>query len=858
MTTRVQASSFLRWSMFVLLLAALAGAGWGIFAIVSAQNRLSWLATLQATAERYVSSLKDVETAYRGYAIVGEEDFLEPYRSAEADLGRNATALLDAAGNAGLSPAIAERMTAKGQSILGFGGEIIDARRRSFEEARNLAATKRGKAIMDSVRADLNEIQGWIDGNVQMLSERTRQVYAPLAGLALLIAVGAAGTLLYQARRAQAASVRTRALLADVIERAPVGLALIDGDLRISQINRMLSALAPNGLAVGQPLRAALPAIGQRLEERAALAVARRKGWADESAEDVLEAEQAGTMRYYKADVFPVLLPAEGGGERPGAGIVLSDMTRQREWEMELEEAKDEAEAANRAKSAFLANMSHELRTPLSAVLGYCELIEEDLRDLGEERVLTDLNKIALNAKHLLQLINDVLDLSKIEARKMDVHVEEFSLSKLFTEIEAATGSLIAKQSNALVIDSGQNNRVLVTDDLKLKQILLNLIGNAAKFTTNGTIALKAETTDMNGTLHARFTVTDTGIGMSAEQLSHLFQRFTQADQSTTRKYGGTGLGLALSRALTIMLGGTIEVDSKQGEGTRFTVTIPERYEKPTLEAEPVEDIAEPLAPRASRPDHAPVLIVDDDPQARELLSRHLAKEGFAIESATNGKEALTALAKHRPLAVLLDVLMPGMDGWRVLKEIRANPGTADIPVFMQTVLDDENFSYALGATGHLKKPVKRKDIAEALRGIVREDAADDIIVLDDDVGASSRLKRLLAKDGWEVKLIASAEDALKAVSERRPKLILVDLVMPGMDGYAFIRKLKENPLNRDIPLIVMTGEDIRSPRVRSLKKDTAGIIQKGSTTMAELVADLRRFADGESSQAKPESTSAH
>ena len=491
--------------------------------------------------------------------------------------------------------------------------------------------------------------------------------------------------------------------------------------------------------------------------------------------------------------------------------------------------------------------MSHELRTPLTAVLGYCELIEEDLRDLGQEAILADVSKINFNARHLLGLINDVLDLSKIEAQKMDVHAIEFTVGAMLVELEAATGSLIAKNNNTLSLTAEAPDTVMMTDDLKVKQVLLNLIGNAAKFTTEGQISVHVAQVEEGGAPHTRFTVKDTGIGMSPEQLANLFQRFAQADETTTRKYGGTGLGLALTRALSSMLGGRIEVESAEGQGTTFTVTVPTRYEKKVVDAETGRELA---PEQKSEPGDAPkrkvpsVLVVDDDPSARELLTRNLEREGFAVATASSGAEALAMIQASRPLAVLLDVMMPGLDGWHVLRAIRENPETKDIPVIMQTVLDERNFAYALGASSYLKKPVHRNALAEALQALTINTAGHEVLIVDDDEAANQRLMAMLHRDGWNCRMALNGVEAMKALAEHVPDLVLIDLIMPEMDGYAFIREVRKNPELDALPLVVMTAEDVRSDKVRKLSSETAGIVQKGSMPLADLVADLRRFAD--------------
>ncbi|HRC73310.1 MAG TPA: response regulator [Candidatus Competibacter sp.] len=849
MINRAVASPVTRYALLGLTVLSLAGIAWSLYTVLANQTRISWQMTLQVTAERYTSALKDVETGQRGYTIAGNEDFLAPYYQAKAVLDGYTAALAEAAVNAGLPDEILPRMIAQGQTVLKFAETAIAARKRSFAEAQALVETRIGKNAMDKVRQDLLLVQVWAQRAGDLVRDQNRRVQVPTTIVSLLALALTIWLFMYFAARAKRATIHARSLMADVIERAPVGVALLDKTLHISQANRAFAKMVTeNGsLKAGQALVTAAPQIEGHLRPRVQKAITERFRFKDEGADQTLDLAFDDQPSYLKADVFPVTLVSDEGAQSPGVGVVLNDVTRQRASERELEIARDAAESANRAKSTFIANMSHELRTPLTAVLGYCELIEEDLRDLGQEAILADVSKINFNARHLLGLINDVLDLSKIEAQKMDVHAIEFTVGAMLVELEAATGSLIAKNNNTLSLTAEAPDTVMMTDDLKVKQVLLNLIGNAAKFTTEGQISVHVAQVEEGGAPHTRFTVKDTGIGMSPEQLANLFQRFAQADETTTRKYGGTGLGLALTRALSSMLGGRIEVESAEGQGTTFTVTVPTRYEKKVVDAETGRELA---PEQKSEPGDAPkrkvpsVLVVDDDPSARELLTRNLEREGFAVATASSGAEALAMIQASRPLAVLLDVMMPGLDGWHVLRAIRENPETKDIPVIMQTVLDERNFAYALGASSYLKKPVHRNALAEALQALTINTAGHEVLIVDDDEAANQRLMAMLHRDGWNCRMALNGVEAMKALAEHVPDLVLIDLIMPEMDGYAFIREVRKNPELDALPLVVMTAEDVRSDKVRKLSSETAGIVQKGSMPLADLVADLRRFAD--------------
>ncbi len=459
-------------------------------------------------------------------------------------------------------------------------------------------------------------------------------------------------------------------------------------------------------------------------------------------------------------------------GNRDELGALASNVNRMSE---QLGDLYQQLEMASEHKSAFLASMSHELRTPLNAIIGYSEMLYETAQDDGQEEFLPDLAKIRDAGRHLLGLINDILDLSKIEAGKMDLYLEEVDLAGLVEEVRSIVEPLVAANANHLEIVCPARLGTFYTDRTKLKQSLLNLLSNAGKFTHDGRVKLEVRPADRE----ISFIVSDTGIGMTEEQQGRLFQAFSQAELSTTRRYGGTGLGLAITKHFCEMLGGGITVESVPEQGSTFTVTLPDHGRAATA-ASAIPEGAEHAAL---------VMIVDDDPNARDLLAATVRREGYRVIEATDGETALALAREWHPDAVTLDVLMPRMDGWAVLTAFKSDPELAEIPVIIVTVLADRGIAVSLGAAEFLTKPVDRARLAATIRQHVYGSGV--VLVVDDETESRQIARRHLDKLGWEV---AEAEDGGGALhwllQNPRPAMILLDLVMPGMNGFAFLEEL--------------------------------------------------------------------
>ena len=493
---------------------------------------------------------------------------------------------------------------------------------------------------------------------------------------------------------------------------------------------------------------------------------------------------------------------------------------------------------ASKLKSQFLANMSHELRTPLNAIIGVTEMLHEDARDLKREDEVEPLERVLRAARHLLELINDILDLSKIEAGRMDIHVETFDIAPLVEDAITTIGPLAAKNGNELIVRCPEDIGEMHADQTRIRQALLNLLSNANKFTEHGRVTVTAARTAVDGAAMITLAVTDTGIGLSPEQMGRLFQEFVQADSSTTRKYGGTGLGLAISRRFCQMMGGDITVTSELGAGSTFTICLPAQIES----AQPLPVIR---AARALRHSTGPVkgslvLVIDDDQTVREVMGRYLEREGFVVRTASGGREGLELAHQLRPAAITLDVNMPDLDGWTVLAAIKGNPLLSDIPVVLVTIEDNRSRGYSLGAAEYMTKPVDRERLVRLLHGICSTSARKVLLVDDDEIMRES-VRRALEQEKWEVTEARNGRDALERIAVGVPDVIVLDLMMPEMDGFEFLVKLRQRSEWHEIPVLVVTAKDLSADEHRRLSGDVERVMQKNASELGELLRELGR-----------------
>ncbi len=616
--------------------------------------------------------------------------------------------------------------------------------------------------------------------------------------------------------------------LLDAIESISEGFALFDAQgalvLANSRYARMLRGVDDQPFEPGETMSGILAQLAR--DGRLSVDDADSGAWSRALAE-------GGGVREIKLGARWLRI----GERRVGASgtvVILSDISPLKEREHLLEQARDRAMDATRTKSQFLANMSHELRTPLNAVIGISEMLREDAEDDEMEEYLEPLDRIRGAGKHLLGLINEILDLSKIEAGRLELAPEPVDLASLLRDVLLTARPLADRNANRLEDQIAPDLGTIIADPMRLRQILLNLLSNACKFTENGLVHLSAVREERDGLPGFRVAVRDSGIGMTPEQLGKLFQDFAQADATTSRKYGGTGLGLAISRRLAMMMGGDVTVVSAPGEGSEFTLWLPEGG-VPEAGDEPADDRETDAAARGRT-----VLVVDDDPDAREVLRRILTAEGLEVTTAADADEAFARLHESRPAMITLDVMMPGTDGWALLRQIKSDPAMAEIPVAMVTILDEQNRAFALGAADFVTKPVDAERLKSVLNrhGVGRRRPL--ALMVEDDADQRLILRRVLESAGWDALEAEDGVEGLEILDEGETiDLILLDLMMPRLDGFGFVARMRERPAGSAPPIVVITAADLSEDDRKRLDDGVQSIMGKSDRLRDELLAAL-------------------
>ena len=641
-------------------------------------------------------------------------------------------------------------------------------------------------------------------------------------------------------RESEAHAARAHAILNDAIESINEGFALFDADDRLLLCNdRYRDLLYPGMQQMVTP--------GITFEEilRNAIDKGLIHAVGADGGEDV-DGWVAARLERHRNPGGPHIQQRSSGfwvqiNERKTSdgGIVATyaDITELKLREVELAAAHDKAMEASRAKSEFLANMSHELRTPLNATIGYSELMLEEAEDMGHDMYIQDLKKIQMAGKHLLSLINDVLDLSKIEAGKIELFFEDFEIAGMVEEIASTIAPLIEKNGNTLVVNCAKDLGVMHSDVTRIRQVLLNLLSNASKFTEGGKVTIEAARSATNGRDDIVIKVVDEGIGMSAEQVEKVFEAFTQADSSTTRNYGGTGLGLAITKTFCEMLHGEITCVSAPDKGSTFTVRLPADAAgmAASVAADAPTEIVGPAGAQT-------VLVIDDDPNVRDLLSRHLNKSGYRVATSSAGPDGLKRAREIQPDAITLDVLMPGMDGWAVLTALKDDEALSDIPVIMVSMLDDRSLGYSLGAADYLTKPVEHARLLAVLRKHCPTKGSGQVLIVEDDTATREMIRRMLNKAGWRTVEAENGLVGLERLAEEAPAAILLDLMMPEMDGFEFLARLRNKKAWRSIPVIVVTAKTLTAADHKRLRGSVEMLVAKSGDEIGTILAGLKKM----------------
>jgi signal transduction histidine kinase/DNA-binding response OmpR family regulator len=607
----------------------------------------------------------------------------------------------------------------------------------------------------------------------------------------------------------------------------------------------------------------------------------------------LLEERLEGQERVVEIFSNPVL-EAEG---TTGAVMFGKDVTRRLQAEEALRVAKEDAELANRAKSQFLANMSHELRTPLNSVIGFANILLKNKKDNLSQQDLGFLDRILTNGRHLLALINEVLDLAKIEAGRMEPELTSTDLGELVQETVDQLEGQAREKRVTLVADLPAGAGRVETDAPKLKQVLINLVGNAMKFTEGGRVTVRVELGPDGHTPDA-VAVEDTGIGIPQDRLDAIFEAFQQADGGTARKYGGTGLGLTISRSICNLLGYELTVTSEVGRGSTFTVHLVKDDVEVVVVEDPggahLKDAAEPARPdaaehagrgdgdagheerdeivgldttssgldlieltptdeereRAAGPtplrraghDELLVLVIDDEVDSRVLMRHYLEDLGCTVYSATSGAEGVAMARERRPDLITLDLMMPGMSGWEALRVLKEDSQLRGIPVVVVSIVAAEDRGRLLGAVDLLTKPVDRDDLLRVLwRNLVRHGPAR-VLLVDDDSDARITVSEYLRDAGLQVRAVQNGEEALRAVEEEAPDAVILDLRMPVMDGFTFLDRLRETPYNSGLPVVVLTSHDLSGEEREHLQDKASTVLAKGAEVEARLREALGSF----------------
>jgi len=502
----------------------------------------------------------------------------------------------------------------------------------------------------------------------------------------------------------------------------------------------------------------------------------------------------------------------------------------------DLNKKNRELEESTRLKSEFLANMSHELRTPMNSIIGFTGRVLKKAADKLDARQLKNLQTVERNAHHLLGLINDLLDISKVEAGRMELFPEYVKLDALMNEVRDLTNSLWQEKGLTFTMELPDTSTSLYVDRVRLKQVLINLVSNAVKFTESGGVVMHASTEKSGSDHTVSIAVQDSGIGMQPDDLQFIFEAFRQADGSNTRAYGGTGLGLNITKTFIELMGGHITVSSIYGEGSVFTVCLPQQHPGTTTGTQS-DPVAATPSPSDANDGKALILCIDDNADVLELFQQCLSDDGYRVMCANSGDAGLKIARERRPAAITLDVQMPHKDGWSVLQELKSDPTTKDIPVLMATMMDNKALGMKLGAIEYLEKPIVPEKLLQSIKYARLLGETREVLVVDDDAGVRELMQQVFEDAHMQVRLAVDGVDAMVQMRAQSPDLIVLDLMMPNMDGFEVIRNMQADDRLKRIPLIVSTAKTLSHDEIHWLESHASQVMIKGGMELNKMVA---------------------
>lgn len=797
-----------------------------------------------------LANLMEAESGQRGFIITGDERHLSTYADATATILRQVSRLRTQTSE---DPDQQQRLAQLSSLIstrLRLMTSVIDTRRAGGEVAAGqLVATGGGTEVMDSIRV---VAAGFERTELDRLARRTarararaRMAVGIIGGgslFAFLVVLGSGLVIrrdMTERRRAEHALRESETLLSQFMENLPIGVMVIDEAWQPRFANNAAveilgpSVLIDNG---GPPLELLTASADVYPEKQRPLnrALAGETCSVDDAAVRV-----DGRLIPLQVSAAPIY---DASGRIAYAIAAFDDITARRDDEVALRDAVESAEAASRTKSDFLARMSHELRTPLNSVIGFATILLKNKAGNQRDQDLAYLERILENGKHLLLLINDILDLSKIEAGKVEIEQDTTDLNELVASVTAQFDMHENRDTVPVITDLPDRVDSVVTDPARLRQILINLVGNAVKFTERGSVTVSVDVKPGTRTAVA-IRVADTGIGIPADRLEAIFDAFEQAESSTTRKYGGTGLGLPISRALCELLGYRLRVGSRVGEGTVFTVDMRPGEARPDAaprELGPGADVPASDATVRGRSGERLVLVVDDEPDSRILLTHYVEEFGCRAVTTYSATSALMLARELKPDLITVDLMMPELNGWQLLRGLKDDPELADIPVVIVSVVAEESRASLLGALELLQKPVDRSELFSVLRRVVGN-ARARILIIDDEADARHVLQDMLEDHASAVRSARNGQEALAVLRNFEPDLVITDLVMPVMDGMTFLEIFRSTPRFQHVPVIVVSGKDISMDERDRLGRHASAVLSKGNA----LETDLRRVIGG-------------